>query len=110
ASAAVAHNHPKLSSPEFKAKIGEIAICNPANADIYTVEMAQFVSTFNRVCMPDNFQHLFLIAGGSLAVENGLKVAFDWKTKKNLLKNKQIMASKIIHFKEAFHGRSAYSL
>jgi L-lysine 6-transaminase len=50
------------------------------------------------------------VEGGSLAVENALKAAFDWKTRKNLALGKDIMGDKIIHFKEAFHGRSGYSL
>ncbi len=42
--------------------------------------------------------------------ENALKTAFDWKIRKNLLNGKQEKGSKIIHFQEAFHGRSGYTL
>src|SRR5690606_15783825 len=64
--------------------------------------------------------HLFLIAGGALAVENALKVAFDWKVRRNIatfskpptgrMHKIDGMGSKIIHFREAFHGRSGYTM
>ena len=52
----------------------------------------------------------FFIEGGSLAVENALKIAFDWKVRKNLESGNSKQGSKIIHFKQAFHGRSGYTL
>jgi L-lysine 6-transaminase len=48
--------------------------------------------------------------GGALAVENALKTAFDWKVRKNLAAGKGEKGSQIIHFREAFHGRSGYTL
>ncbi len=82
---------------------------NPANPDIYTLEQAQFVTTLERVAMPSDFQHLFLVGGGSGAIENALKVAFDWKYRKELgsVKESEMM---ILHFKGAFHGRFGYSI
>ncbi|MCU7497547.1 MAG: L-lysine 6-transaminase [Ignavibacteria bacterium] len=112
ASSPVGLNHPKLSSPEFREKIGYIASLNkPSNSDLYTVEMAEFVDAFSRIGVPEHFKYLFFIDGGSLAVENGLKVAFDWKVRKNLQKGiKEEKGQQVIHFKEAFHGRSGYTL
>lgn len=73
--------------------------------------MAEFVETFAKVAKPDFMKHLFFISGGALAVENGLKVAFDWKVRKNFLKGyKEEKGHKVIHFKEAFHGRSGYTM
>jgi L-lysine 6-transaminase len=73
--------------------------------------MAEFVETFARIAKPDYMKYLFFIAGGALAVENGLKVAFDWKVRKNLLKGiKAEKGHQVIHFKEAFHGRSGYTM
>jgi L-lysine 6-transaminase len=61
--------------------------------------------------MPDYFSHLFFISGGALAVENGLKTAFDWKIRKNLEKGlDDKLGKQVIHFKEAFHGRTGYTL
>ena len=110
ASWSLSYDHPKLNNNEFKHLMGELSIHNPANSDIYTKEFAQFVATFERVCMPQGFNHLFLISTGTLAVENALKIAFDWKAKKNLKAGKKIKNNKVIHFREAFHARSGYAL
>jgi len=37
-------------------------------------------------------------------------VAFDWKVRKNIAQGKGEKGSMIIHFKEAFHGRSGYTM
>ncbi len=110
ASAPVGTNHPKLSNPEFIKKIGEVAVNKPTNSDIYTVEMAEFIDSFSKYAVPDIFEHLFFVSGGALAVENGIKTAFDWKIRKNLLNNIGEFGRQVIHFKEAFHGRTGYTL
>jgi L-lysine 6-transaminase len=104
------HNHPKMLDSVFVSCMGMLATQNPSNSDIYTVEMAQFVATFERVCMPPEFTHVFFVAGGTLAVENAMKAAFDWKVRKNLARGKGEKGSKVIYFKNAFHGRSGYTL
>jgi L-lysine 6-transaminase len=106
----IGFNHPKMHEPAFKEKMAEVAIQNPSNSDIYTVEMAEFVETFSRVGIPDELPHLFLVAGGSVAVENALKTAFDWKIRKNLARGRGEKGTQILHFREAFHGRTGYSL
>ena len=110
ASAPLGLNHPALDNPEFIKKIGQLAVNKPTNSDLYTTEMADFVDTFGKYAMPTNFKHLFFVSGGALAVENGLKTAFDWKVRKNLAQNKGEIGTQVIHFKEAFHGRSGYTL
>jgi L-lysine 6-transaminase len=110
ATAPLGCNPPELTTPEFIKKIGEIAVNNPTNSDIYTVEMADFVDTFTRLAVPKQFHHLFFISGGALAIENGLKTAFDWKIRKNMARGKGEIGRKVIHFKEAFHGRTGYTL
>lgn len=110
ASAPLGCNHPSLDNPEFIKKIGKVAVNKPSNSDNYTVEFAEFVDTFTKIARPDYFKHLFFISGGSLAVENGLKVSFDWKIRKNLSNGKSELGTKVIHFKDAFHGRTGYTL
>jgi L-lysine 6-transaminase len=104
-------NHPKMRDPEFMKHMAEVAIHNPTNSDIYTVPMAESVETFARIAIPESLPHLFFVAGGSVAVENALKTAFDWKVRRN--RERGVVGDKgqqIIHFKEAFHGRTGYSL
>jgi L-lysine 6-transaminase len=110
ASQPVGHNHPKLRDPEFMQRICDVALYNPANSDIYTTYLAEFVQTFARIAMPPDMRHLFLVAGGAPAVENALKAAFDWKVRKNLAAGKGQEGSKVLHFREGFHGRSGYTL
>jgi L-lysine 6-transaminase len=111
ASAPLGCNHPALYNPKFIKKIGEVAVNNPTNSDIYTQEMAEFIDYFGKNAMPNCFKHLFFISGGALAVENGLKTAFDWKIRKNFERGKkEELGNQIIHFKEAFHGRTGYTL
>jgi L-lysine 6-transaminase len=111
ASSPVGINHPKLMDDDFQKDLLLAALSKPSNSDIYTVEMAKFVETFSRLAMPDYFSHLFFIDGGTLAVENALKTAFDWKVKKNFKKGyKEERGHQVIHFREAFHGRSGYTM
>ncbi|MDR9770396.1 L-lysine 6-transaminase [Acetomicrobium sp.] len=118
ASAPFGMNHPKLANDEFKEKIFRAAINKVANSDIYTVEMAEFVKTFSEVAVPSGFNHLFFIDYGTLAIENALKVAMDWKVRKLLAQGKITKGvaidgkkgTKVIHFRDSFHGRSGYTL
>ena len=86
------------------------ALANPANSDIYSQQFAAFVQIFRELAVPAAFRHLFFVAGGALAVENAMKAAFDWKAQKNRAKGVEGGADKILHFKDAFHGRSGYTL
>ena len=108
ASLSVGYNHPYLI--DNKERLMSSAINKPTNSDVYSVEMAEFVSTMGRVAQPDYLPYAFYIEGGGLAVENALKTAFDWKVRKNLSAGKGKKGSKIIHFKECFHGRTGYTM
>jgi L-lysine 6-transaminase len=105
-------NHDRLAGdPDFVNHLGRTAINKPSNSDVYTEEMAHFVETFSRVGMPDYMPYTFFISGGALAVENALKVAFDWKVQKNFEKGyRKEMGHKVLHLDKAFHGRSGYTL
>jgi L-lysine 6-transaminase len=93
------------------AELAEIAANKPANPDIYTTAYAEFVETFARVLGDPALPHLFFVEGGALAVENALKVAFDWKSRKNEAAGRdQGLGTKILHLTKAFHGRSGYTL
>ena len=69
--------------PAFARELARVAANKPSNSDIYTVPMARFVDTFARVLGDRRLPHLFFVDGGALAVENALKVAFDWKARFN---------------------------
>lgn len=108
ASSPIGYNHPYVVSKiDF---LGRNAVTKPAMSDIYTEDYADLIDTFARVAMPKELQYCFFVSGGALAVENALKAAFDWKTRLNFSKGIQQEAGEVIHFKQAFHGRSGYTL
>ena len=108
----VGYNHPKLKEPAFLEEMQRASLTKPANSDIYTEEMARFVDTFARVAVPGSHAaHLFFVEGGSVGVENALKAAFDWKVRKNFRKGyRREVGHQIVHFEQAFHGRTGYTL
>lgn len=112
ASVPLGYNHPKMiHDEEFKKNLMLAALTNPSNSDVYTSQYAQFVETFARVGIPSYLPHAFFISGGSLAIENALKVAMDWKVQKNFQKGyTHEKGFKVLHFEQAFHGRSGYTL
>jgi L-lysine 6-transaminase len=112
ASMPIGYNHPRLDNPEFRERIATAALNKPANSDLYTTFMAEFVETFSRVAIPANFSsRLFFVEGGALAVENALKTAFDWKVRKNFARGlSEERGTQVLHLREAFHGRSGYTL
>nr|WP_320131648.1 L-lysine 6-transaminase [uncultured Holophaga sp.] len=110
ATAPLGHNHPRLRDPEFQTFLGSVAVNKPTNSEIYTTVMADWVEAFGTHLLPPYLKYLFWIDGGALGVENALKAAFDWKVRKNLAAGKGEKGSQVIHFREAFHGRSGYTL
>ena len=106
----VGHNHPKMQDEGFRQSLMTAALANPANSDIYSRELAGFVKTFRDLAVPPDFRYLFFIAGGALAVENAMKAAFDWKAQRNRELGVEGGADKVLHFRDAFHGRSGYTL
>jgi L-lysine 6-transaminase len=111
ATSPVGLNHPKTADPVFRGKLLRAALANPTNSDIYTVEFAEFVDTFGRVGIPSYLPYAFFVAGGALGVENALKAAMDWKVRRNFRKGLTTeKGHQIVHFRDAFHGRSGYTL
>jgi L-lysine 6-transaminase len=88
ASSALGMNHPALADDEdFRAELTQAAVNKPSNSDVYSVD------------------------GGALAVENALKVAFDWKSRHNEARGiDPELGTKVLHLRGAFHGRSGYTL
>src|SRR5215218_6623733 len=120
-SSALDINHPALAGDDdFRAELAAAAVNKPSNSDIYSVPMARFVSTFARVLGDPALPHLFFVDGGALAVENALKVAFDWKSRLNESRGlagssssragDPELGTKVLHLRGAFHGRSGYTL
>ena len=112
ASSALGMNHPALAhDPAFRAELLTAALTKPSNSDVYTTAMARFVDTFARVLGDPALPHLFFIEGGAAAVENALKVAFDWKSRWNEAHGLgPERGTRVLHLREAFHGRTGYTM
>ncbi|EFV12674.1 L-lysine 6-transaminase [Segniliparus rugosus] len=116
ASNALGMNHPALAEDEdFVAELGRAALSKPSNSDVYTTPMARFVEAFRRILGVPELPRLFFIDGGALAVENALKVAFDWKSQRNEAEGRlgpdgKPLGTKVLHLTGAFHGRSGYTM
>jgi L-lysine 6-transaminase len=106
ASQAIGWNHPCLNKLNLFENATKHKI---ANSDMYTDELAEFIGNFSQIA-PD-FSHFFFVDGGTLGVENALKAAFDYKANcLHLSDDTDVNFFDVVHLKEAFHGRSGYTL
>ncbi len=113
ASLPLGFNHPGLADPAYLEELHAAAAVKVSNPDVYTSSLAGFAEAFARLAAPPALPHHFFVEGGALAVENVLKAAFDWKVKKNLAAGRGERGGEtgqVLHFREAFHGRSGYTL
>src|SRR6266702_4173310 len=112
ASAPLGANPPGIvDDPGFLALLASVAASKPANPDMYTTHLAEFVETFARVLGDPALPHLFFVEGGALAVENALKTAFDWKSRRNEAAGRsRDLGTKVLHLTRAFHGRSGHTM
>lgn len=111
ASMPLGFNPPELRDKDFLQYLGTLAVNKPSNSDLYSEVMASFVQTLFKTAIKAPFHYVFFIEGGALAVENALKTAFDWKVQKNFQKGYRTeKGHRIIHFRQAFHGRSGYTM
>ncbi|MAB81115.1 MAG: L-lysine 6-transaminase [Planctomycetes bacterium] len=108
----VGYNHPMLGEAAFETELLRAARTKLANSDLYTCEMAGFVEAFGGRVTPPGFPYHFWVSGGTLAVENALKTAFDWKARKLGRTNFEddVNDLVVLHFEQAFHGRSGYTM
>lgn len=96
---------------QFQELLAEVASNKPANSDVYSTHLAEFAETFARVLGDPALPHLFFVEGGALAVENALKTAFDWKSRRNEAAGRSPeLGTQVMHLTRAFHGRSGYTM
>lgn len=110
ASNALGFNHPSLLDPRTRERLAIAATTKVSNSDLYSVYMAEFVDTIAATCGMPELPYYFFVDGGALAVENAMKTAFDWKVRKNRRQGRPDGGSQVLHFENAFHGRSGYTL
>lgn len=110
ASLPLGYNHPGFFDADYEKELLEVSRIKVANLDVLTDSYVSFLETFMRVVGPEGFPKFFFVEGGALGVENAMKTAFDWKAHRNHRHGKPEGGLKILHFWEAFHGRTGYTL
>ncbi|WP_218080865.1 aminotransferase class III-fold pyridoxal phosphate-dependent enzyme [Anthocerotibacter panamensis] len=111
ASLPLGYNHPSVVSDDgYQEKLHRASQYRVAIPDIYHPYYADFVEAFASTLPPEFRQHLFFIDGGTLAVENAMKTAMDYKLRRNFNRDIHSKGYQVLHFKHAFHGRSGYCL
>src|SRR5690606_1038170 len=108
ASASIGYNNPHLVKHE--ACLRKMAVNKPTISDICTEKYAHVLDTFERVAIAEELHYAVFISVGALAAKNALNAAFDWNTRLNKSKATDKEAGKVIHFQQAIHGRSGYTL
>ena len=114
-------NHPDLVAA--KDELARVSVNKVANSDLYTEAMAESVDAFGTIAAPSYLPQHFFVSGGALAVENTMKAAMDWKSHQREAKGIEVPGEfdwgddqqkssrlTIGHLREAFHGRSGYTL
>lgn len=111
ASNALGMNHPALHERDVEARLLAAARHKPSNSDVFSAPQAEYVATFARVLQPERLPWHFMIEGGAMAVENALKAAFDWKSRRNEAAGRDpALGTRVLHLRHAFHGRTGYTL
>jgi L-lysine 6-transaminase len=107
-SQALGWNHPSLITHVWEHP--EALWIKVAHSDVYTKAYLDFAIRLSNT-MPE-FEDFFFINSGALAVDNALKAAFDWKVQKLGIQDNEEAINKldVVHFENAFHGRSGYAL
>jgi L-lysine 6-transaminase len=106
----IGFNHPHFDDVDVQRKLLRAAKVKVANSDVYSEYYAEFVETFSRVVGLPPLERYLFIDGGALAVENCLKAAMDWKTRKNMAAGHGERGTQVLHFRHAFHGRTGYTM
>ena len=106
------YNHSIFKNKKFIKTVNEYAGLKPSAGRIMTKFLDEFILNFHEFVNAKIFNKYFFIHGGGLAVENSLKIAFDWKHDLNTNKGIKIKTNdlEIISFKNAFHGVTGYTL
>ncbi len=110
ASLPLGYGHPIFSSEEYNQDIIQAATYKTASGRVFSNLYDDFIQKFHQFVSQGHFDKYFFIHGGSLAVENAVKCALDWKNNFNLdLEIEfQPMQLEIITFSGAYHGISGF--
>lgn len=106
------YNHPIFSTECFKNDLFSFSGLKPSTGRILTTFIDEFVADFHDYVYSEIFNKYFFIHGGGLAVENALKISFDWKRHINQKNGFNIDDNEmeVMALEDAFHGITGYGL
>ena len=106
------YNHTVFNSEAFRSDLLTFGGLKPSTGRILTSFFDNFVLEFNDFVNGQIFNKYFFIHGGGLAVENALKISFDWKRNINKLSGHHIDSSEmeVLSLVNGFHGITGYGL
>ena len=106
-------NHPGLADPEFRERLLLAALHKPANSDLYTRFFAEFIDTFAHVARPGrphrpHVRRRGWRPRGRERPQDRLRLEGPEEPGRRAQGGES--GSQVIHFRQAFHGRSGYTL
>lgn len=104
------HNHPRLSEPDYLARLALAANNKIANPDFLTPECLAYYRLLHRLApasMRSDTLEVYAVNSGAEAVENMLKYLLSLHVKK---RGGRAGARRFLYFDQAFHGRTVYAL
>ncbi len=113
ASKLVAHNHPRLSEPEYLKTLATAANNKLANPDFLTPECVEYYKLVHSLapkCMANPKLEVYAVNSGAEAVENMMKYFINRHREKLVQKRTMVAARRFVYFEEAFHGRTVFAL
>jgi L-lysine 6-transaminase len=106
------YNHSTFKRQEYIDDVLSFGGIKPSTGRISSRYVDEFTDKFHRFANSkiNIFEKYFLIHGGGLAVENALKISFDWKKiiTRNNDRNEEDL--EVISFHEGFHGVTGYTI
>ena len=109
----IAHNHPRLSEPDYVRRLVAAAnnkICNP---DLLTSDCVAYYRALHEVapeCMRNPKLEVYAVNSGAEAVENMMKYLINLHHLKMTTLGREPKGRRFIYFDQAFHGRTVFAL
>jgi len=110
----IAHNHPRLSEPEYVARLVRAANNKVANPDFLTPECLEYYRLLYRLAPEPlravNHLEVYAVNSGAEAVENMMKYLVAKFNARRRAQGKNITGRRFLYFDQAFHGRTVFAL
>jgi len=107
------HNHPRLETPEYTARLALAANNKVANPDFLTPECLAYYRMLYELaprCMRNDQLEVYAVNSGAEAVENMMKYMINLHAEKLRARGDRCDVRRFVYFDAAFHGRTIFAL